>query len=431
MQIQIVEKFKPLLHPKRYKVYYGGRGGAKSWGFAQVLLLKGAERKLRVLCTREFQGSIRESVHKLLKDTIDRLGLSGFYSVSQNAIHGKNGTHFIFEGLKNNVTKIKSVEGVDICWCEEAEAITENSWDILIPTIRAEGSEIWISFNPASETDETYLRYVVPYQTQLESTGAYTDDTIHVQRIGWRENPWFPDELRREMEACKRDNYNKYLHIWEGETKAAVEGAIYGEQLEAAKSRILNIPVETSVPVHTFWDLGRNDTTAIWFMQRVGLEHRFIDCYEGRLTGLDHYAKVLKDKGYLYGNHYLPHDVEVTELSTNTTRRETLLELGIKPIVIVPRVARLNEGVEQTRQAFASCYFDKTRCADGLKALRNYQYIWDEKFNVFRETPLHNWASNYADAFRQYGQGFRQRALSNGYDSANYDSNDFYDSGIR
>lgn len=416
--VQIADAFKPLIEPRRYKVYYGGRGGAKSWGFAQILLLKGAERKLRILCTREFQGSIRESVHKLLAETIDRLGLSAFYRVEKQGIFGQNGTHFLFEGLKNNITKIKSVEGVDICWCEEAEAITENSWDILIPTIRQKDSEIWISFNPASETDNTYERFIVPYLTTLDADGIYSDDTIHVQRIGWRENPWFPDELKKEMEVCKKHNYNKYLHIWEGQTKAAVEGAIYGEQLEQAKDRIMDIPIVSGVPVHTFWDLGINDTTAIWFMQCVGREYRFIDVYEGRMQGLDHYARILRERDYLYGTHYLPHDIKVTELSTNTTRYQTLIELGVKPIKVVPRVRHLSEGIEQTRQAFSQCFFDRTRCADGLKALRNYQYTWDEQYSVFRERPLHNWASNYADAFRQFGTGFKP--TTGAFDTSNW-----------
>lgn len=347
-------------------------------------------------------------MHKLLSDTADRIGLSTFYDIQQQSIRGRNGTNFIFEGLKNNVTKIKSMEGVNVVWCEEAEAITEQSWDLLIPTIREAGSEIWISFNPANEQDATYQRFVLPYLKDIEANGFYEDDNIYVAKVSWRDNPWFPVELKREMEAMKAVDHNKYLHVWEGECKTAIEGAIYGEQLKAAKNRITSIPIETSVPVNTFWDLGRNDTTAIWFHQRAGLENRFIDYYESRLVGLDHYARVLKDKGYLYGEHYLPHDVQVAELSTNRTRLETLEELGIKPIEVVPRIKSVNEGIEQTRQAFASCWFDKDRCEEGLKALKNYQYQYDDKYQVFRQTPLHNWASNGADAFRQFAQGYSQ-----------------------
>ena len=225
-RVQIAECFKPLFKPKRYKVFYGGRGAAKSWGFAQALELMGAQNKLRILCTRELQGSIQESVHKLLSDTANRIGLDDFYGIEKALIYGKNNTHFIFEGLKNNTTKIKSMEGIDVCWCEEAEAITENSWDLLIPTIRKDGSEIWISFNPADEMDATYQRFVKPYQTEIENNGFYEDGQIYVCKVSWRDNPWFPDELKKEMERCREENYKKYLHIWEGECNANYEDSI-------------------------------------------------------------------------------------------------------------------------------------------------------------------------------------------------------------
>jgi len=404
--VTLAKAFKPLFQPKRYKVFYGGRGGAKSWAFAQALIITAVQKPTRILCTREFQGSIRESVHKLLADTISRMDLDDYFDVQQHTIKAINGSNFIFQGLKNNVTQIKSMEGINIVWCEEAEAITDASWDLLIPTVREPGSEIWVSFNPSQETDATYKRFVSPYSAALEATGVNDDENSYTAKVSWRDNPWFPAELNQEMATLKALDHNKYLHVWEGECKTAIDGAIYGEQLKAAKDRITSIPIESSVPVNTFWDLGRNDTTAIWFHQRVGLENRFIDFYESRLVGLDHYARILKDKGYLYGEHFLPHDVQVSELSTNRTRKSTLEDLGVTPIQVVPRIKSINEGIEQTRQAFASCWFDKGRCDDGLKALKNYQYHYDEKYQVFRQTPLHNWASNGADAFRQFGQGY-------------------------
>lgn len=406
--VQIAEVFKPLFRKRRYKVFFGGRGGGKSWAFAQALLLMGAQRPLRVLCTREFQSSIRESVHKLLSDTVDKLGLSSFYEIQQTVIRGVNGSQFIFEGLRNNVTKIKSMEGIDVVWCEEAEAITDSSWDILIPTIRESGSEIWISFNPDSAEDPTYQRFVTPYLDVLNAGKPYEDETIYVRKVGWRDNPWFPDELRAEMNRLKSSDVSRYKHIWEGECRLAVEGAIYAPQLEAAENenRITKIPLVKSIPIDTFWDLGRNDTTAIWFMQRVGKEHRFVDFYESRLVGLDHYAQMLREKGYFYGDHYLPHDVMVTDLATNRTRQEVLEEAGVSPIIPVPRIKSVDAGIAKVRDVFPSCWFDRDRCAQGLKALRNYQYTFDERYQTLRQTPLHNWASNAADAFRQFAQGY-------------------------
>ncbi len=226
MSIQIAEAFKPLFKPKRFKVFYGGRGGAKSWGFAQALQLQAAQKHKRILYTRELQGSIQESVHKLLSDTIGRLGLDKFYSVQNNIIKGLNGSNFIFEGLKNNTTKIKSMEGVDIVWCEEAEAISERSWDLLIPTIRKTGSEIWISFNPADEMDATYQRFVKPYEEEIIRNGFYVDDHIYVGKVGFADNPWFPEELRTEMEDCKRLNHKKWAHIWDGQCNADYKDSI-------------------------------------------------------------------------------------------------------------------------------------------------------------------------------------------------------------
>ena len=407
------EAFGVLDRPKRYKVFYGGRGGAKSWQFAQALIIRAVEGKIRVLCARELQNSIRESVHKLLKDTIDRLKLSHLFQVEKSTIYSTTGSQFIFLGLKNDPRKVKSTEGIDIAWCEEAEAISEESWDVLIPTIREEGSEIWVSFNPALETDPTYQQFIAPHQLDLDSDGFYEDDEVYVTKVGWRDNPWFTSTLRKEMEKMKRENPNKYLHVWEGQTRAAVEGAIYGDQIKAAldAKRITSVPIETSVPVNTFWDLGRNDVTAIWFHQQVGLESRFIDYYEHRLVGLDHYARLLREKNYLYGTHYLPHDASVVDLSTNVSRESILNDMGVKPTTIVPRVQHIEDGIEQTRQAFARCYFDRERCSAGIHALQSYQYEWDEKHRTFRRNPLHNSASNGADAFRQFAQGYQENTV--------------------
>lgn len=225
-KVMIADVFAPLFKPKRYKVFFGGRGGAKSWGFAQALLLLGAQEPKRILCTRELQDSIQESVHRLLSDTVTRLGLDPFYEIQNNVIRGINGSNVIFEGLKNNTTKIKSMEGVDIVWCEEAEAITELSWDLLIPTIRKSGSEIWISFNPADEMDETYQRFVKPYEAEIFRNGFYEHDDIYVAKVGYADNPWFPDVLRREMEECKRTNPKKWAHIWDGQCNADYSDSI-------------------------------------------------------------------------------------------------------------------------------------------------------------------------------------------------------------
>src|SRR6185437_8216085 len=173
------EKLSYLFKPKRYKVAYGGRGGAKSWGFARALLILGAQKPLRILCARETQKSIQDSVHKLLSDQVKALGLEEFYQVQKAAIIGANGTEFAFAGIRQNVGNMKSFEGCDICWVEEAQNVSKHSWSVLIPTIRKEGSEIWVSFNPELETDETYQRFVIRPYPGCEPV-----------KINWSDNPW-------------------------------------------------------------------------------------------------------------------------------------------------------------------------------------------------------------------------------------------------
>jgi phage terminase large subunit len=213
------------------------------------------------------------------------------------------------------------------------------------------------------------------------------------------------DELRAARVAMSDDTY---LQEFECSWTASIKGTYYGDLINKAREdgRICRIPLETKVPVHTFWDLGRNDSTSIWFMQQVGLERRFVDYYECNGEGLDHYARVLKDKGYLYGDHYLPHDVEVTELSTNDNRREILERLGVKPIRVVPRVSRIAEGIELVRQQLPACWFDIERCDYGVRCLEQYCKDYDETRQVFRDSPRHDWASHGADAFRMFAQGY-------------------------
>lgn len=223
-----------------------------------------------------------------------------------------------------------------------------------------------------------------------------------------------PDELAAARSTMSDDVYEQEFECsW----TAAIKGTYYGDIINSLREqgRICRIPVETGTPVHTFWDLGRNDSTSIWFMQRVGFENRFVDYYETNGEGLSHYAKVLKDKGYVYGDHYLPHDVEITELTTNQSRRETLEQLGIRPIRVVPRVRDINEGIEMTRQKLSACWFDEARCDYGVRCLENYRKDWDEARQVFRSSPRHDEYSHGADAFRQFAQGF---APNRGWDAA-------------
>jgi phage terminase large subunit len=390
-------KLEFLFKPKRYKVLYGGRGGAKSWGIARALLILGRAKPLRILCTREIQKSIADSVHKLLSDQIRELGLNGFYEITNNSIRGLNGTEFIFSGLKSNISSLKSYEGVDIVWVEEAANVSKQSWEILIPTVRKPGSEIWISFNPELETDETYKRFVL---TQRED--------VAVEKVNWTDNPFFPDVLRAEKDHLKATDPDAYEHVWEGMCKQVVEGAIYRQELLAAdkEGRIMRVPYDPTKPVDTFWDLGYADNTSIWLAQAVGFEFRLIDFINGSQQGLQYYLKVLQEKGYVYGTDYLPHDAKAHQLGSGRSIEEMIRAAGRK-VIVNPRLS-IEDGIAAARAIFPKCYFDAEKTADGLQALRHYRYETDDKLQTLKKQPLHDWASHPADAFRTFAVAIRE-----------------------
>lgn len=226
-QADFPKKLRFLFEPHRYKVAHGGRGGAKSWGFARALLIMAYQKPMRVMCAREFQNSIQESVHRLLSEQIVELGLQAHYEVLQSAIRGKNGSEFVFVGIKTDPSKVKSAEGFDVCWVEEAEKTSDDSWKILIPTIRKPGSEIWVSFNPHLMTDATYQRFVVNPPPEAM-----------VVQVNWRDNPWFPEVLDLERRHLQESDPDAYLHVWEGQCLQVGDNQMIGmEEAYAATNR--------------------------------------------------------------------------------------------------------------------------------------------------------------------------------------------------
>lgn len=235
LEIELFEAFEFLLYPKRVKVPFGGRGGAKSEEIAELLVWFAWQHGDKVLCGREFQNSMDESSYALIVSKIDKFGLRDFFDIQATAIYGRNGSLFKFVGLSRNITSLKSKFGYTKVWVEEAENISEETWKVLIPTIRAEGSEIWISFNPNEPDAPTYMRFVAPYLETINKQGFYEDEYIYVKKVSWRDNPKFPEVLRIEMERDRQQNYKKYLHVWEGECNADYEDSIIeAEWVDAA-----------------------------------------------------------------------------------------------------------------------------------------------------------------------------------------------------
>jgi phage terminase large subunit len=393
------KKLQPLFTPKRFKVAKGGRAGGKSWGIARALIILGTQKRLRILCTRETQTSIAQSVHHLLKGQIALLGLESFYRVQETSITGSNGTEFLFAGIRQqNVVNLKSFEDVDICWVEEAQVVTKRSWEILIPTIRKEGSEIWVSYNPELETDETHKRFALT-----------TNPDIELITINYGDNPFLSETAKKDIERLKVTDPDGYEHIYMGMCKQVVEGAVYRTELISAEKegRICKVNYDPLRPVDTFWDLGFSDSTVIWFGQSVGFEFRLIDYVEGSQLSLQAYIKKIQDKPYVYGTHHLPHDAKAHQLGSGRSVEEQMRAVWPNSITVLPRLS-IEDGIAAARAIFPKTYFDAEKCADGIQALRHYRYELDEKLGTLKKVPLHDWASHPADAFRQFAVAIKE-----------------------
>jgi len=394
---QFPERLAGLFRPWRYKVAHGGRGGAKSWNFARALLLEAAEAPMRVLCAREVQKSIKDSVHQLLTDQIDLLGLSGFYAVNRDEIRGQNGSRFLFSGLSDQTSdSLKSFEGIDRVWVEEAHKVTRRSWDILVPTIRKPGSEIWVSLNPELDTDETYVRFV-----------ENPPENAWVVQINWRDNPWFPEvldaerrEFLRQVELGHRKQ-DEYDNIWEGRCRAAVEGAIYAGEVGdlQTQGRYCRVAYDPMLPVHRVWDLGWNDQMVVGMWQRSPMGLMLTDSLIVSHTKYSDVVALLNARGYRWGRDFLPHDGRHKNPQTGESAEILLTRLGCKVEIIAD--VGLEAGIKATRQYFGRLWIDN-QTGDNrqvLASLKRYRRAINATTNE-PGPPLHDENSHAADMVR-------------------------------
>jgi len=403
LQIKTPRWALPFLKPARYKAAYGGRGSGKSHFFAELLVERCMMAKTRAVCIREVQNSLRESVRQLIVDKIMALGLSDHFEVLEAEIRAPHGGLIIFRGMQAyNAETIKSLEGYDIAFIEEAQTLSATSLRMLRPTIRAPGSEIWAAWNPRNDTDpiDNFFRGDAPPSNSV------------IERVNWSENPFFPDELRQEMEDDRKRDPEMASHVWDGGYEIVTEGAYYAVLLAQAEAeeRIGDFPYDPTLPVNTAWDIGVDDYTAIWFFQENGKQVRFIDYYEASGEGVESIVQQalpelvppdqrMSDRTlvYRYGRHYLPHDVRVREWGAGRSRITTLQEFGVKPINI--GVANgPPERINASRALLPMCYFNKATTNVGIKRLRGYSRRFNKSMETF-SGPLHDSNSHGADAF--------------------------------
>lgn len=421
MRIEFPEKLLFLINnPARYKVLFGGRASGKTETIALALIILARSRKLRIACFRELQKSIDESVYETLKNRIIDLGLEAEFDIQKTTIISlKTGSEFIFSGLRYQINSIKSMARIDIAWVEEASNTSKVTWIKLPPTIRGlgrlegdmteqggpfgKGPEIWVSFNPELDTDEVYERFVKKrdkWCPEFITVNEKQERYSYVLKLNWSDNPYLPNDSRIEMELMKLADEDEWLHVWEGNTKQTLTGAIYAKEIKKVllDGRRGKIEYDPSRPVHTFWDLGHDDYTSIWFVQQVGMEYNLIRFYQNRLEKLAHYIEYLQSLSYNYGFHYLPHDADNETLASRSVKR---IMIGHYPgkVRVVPRVSQKIVGIRAGRQIFDLCNFDEENTADGWQCLCRYEWSVDENGKVSQQ-PLHNEYSHGCDAWQ-------------------------------
>jgi phage terminase large subunit len=394
LRIKTARAFTPLVGPMRFKGAWGGRGSGKSHFFAGEVIRRSVQDRdaggFRCVCIREVQKSLAQSVRQLIVDKINSLGLGQDFEVLEAEIRTPGGGLVVFQGMQNHTAhSIKSLEGFDVAWVEEAQSLSQKSLDLLRPTIRKPGSELWFSWNPEHEHDpvDKFLRKSPPANAR-------------VVRANYADNPWITQELLDEAEIDKASP-DKYAHVWLGEYARAVEGAYYADDLRRAEDtgRVTSLMLDPILPLKAAWDLGISDATAIWVAQFVGQEIRFVDYIEGSGQPLAYYLNALRARGYDNALCILPHDGAHPDTVSATRFEDHIRQAGFSTQLVKNQgKGAAMKRIEAARRWFPRMKFDVEKTLAGRKALASYH----ERFDVDRQVglgPEHDWASHAADAF--------------------------------
>lgn len=406
LDIQTAAAFRPLLEPARYKGAHGGRGSGKSHFFAEAVV----EQHLlnpgtRTVCIREVLKSLRESAKLLIEDKIQALAVGQHFDVQREKIIGPGGGLIIFEGMQDhNAETIKSLEGFDRAWVEEAQTLSERSLAMLRPTIRKPGSELWFSWNPTRKSDavDKFLRQSKP-------------DNATVVQANWRDNPWFPGVLEDERQHDLKHYPERYDHIWEGDYARAFEGAYFAALLNQARrdGRIGRVTADPLLPLRAFADIGgagaKADAFTFWIVQWVGQEIRVLDYYESVGQVLGEHLHWLRQHQYERAIIHLPHDGVNASAITGKKYEDHIREGGFQ---VAPSAKNLGAGaasmrIEAVRRILPKCWFNEATTEAGRDALGFYHERKDEDRNVGLG-PEHDWSSHAADAFGEMAVAYEE-----------------------
>lgn len=383
---------------------FGGRGSGKTRTFAKMTAIRAhmwasAGENGIVLCGRQFMNSLADSSLEEIKAAIrSEDWLSSNFEIGEKYIR----THpnlpgridYKFSGLDRNIDSIKSTSRIKLAWIDEAEPVTEEAWTKLIPTLREEDSELWVTWNPERKGSATDKRF------------RHTDDArAKIVEMNWRDNPWFPEILDRARLRDKRERPDQYEHIWEGDYVTVAEGAYYARQLTQAKDdgRLCRVNPDPLMTIRAIWDIGgtgsKADATAIWIVQFIGPEVRLLDYYEAVGQPLAAHIEWLRDSGYGKAQCILPHDGAAHDRVFDATYEGALRSAGFD-VVVIP-----NQGtgaalrrIEAARRLFPQMYFDAEKCAAGIEAIGWYHEKRDEARGIGLG-PNHDWSSHGSDAF--------------------------------
>lgn len=401
LTIPTAEVFEPLLQPARYKGAWGGRGSGKSHFFAGLLIEDSlAEKGLLSVCIREVQKTLKDSSKRLIEAKLKDFGLgeADGFKIFNEVIQTPGDGAVIFQGMQDHTAEsIKSLEGFKRAWWEEAQAASTRSLNLLRPTIRAPGSELWFSWNARLKND--------PVDVMLRGPELPTGAVV--VKANWRDNPWLTEELEQERQDCLRMQPDQYDHIWEGGYLTVAAGAYYAKHLAEAKNdnRISRVAADPLMTLRLIVDIGgtgaKADSFVIWVAQFIGKEIRWLDYYEAQGQPLDTHLAWCRERGYTPGRaqFWLPHDGSSNDKVYDVSYESALRDAGYQVTVVK------NQGkgaaaarIEAARRLFPRMWFDEAKTEAGRAALGWYHEKKDETRNIGLG-PEHDWASHGADAF--------------------------------